>query len=327
MEKKHKKSKRRSDIIFVTVMLAFPIVQFCLMWIGVNFNSILLAFQEYDINFNVTWSANNFVKIYDNIMNDKEIGRLMVNSLIFWFAKTLLTLPTSILISFYFYKRYKHHNAIKTAYFIPGLISSVVKVTIFYVLVDRAYPLIMKNLFGKEVLGLLVDSNTQFATIMFYNIFFSLAGSFLYYSSAMSTVSEDISEAAQIDGATPMKELFYVTLPAIYPMLSVQFIASIPGIFINDHGLYAFYRATGFTGVNVLGNYFIQGLTEQGQRSYPYFSAFGLIISVLACIITFSAKAILDHYDPMRVQDGSEKHRNRRKGKPTCQSSKKITMN
>ena len=40
--------RKRNDIIFYCLMLAFPVVQFCIFYIGVNFNSILLTFRKYD---------------------------------------------------------------------------------------------------------------------------------------------------------------------------------------------------------------------------------------------------------------------------------------
>ena len=36
------------DLIFYTLMMLFPVAQFCVMYIGVNFNSILLAFKKID---------------------------------------------------------------------------------------------------------------------------------------------------------------------------------------------------------------------------------------------------------------------------------------
>ena len=42
----YSKRKKASDMKFYCIMLAFPLLQFVLMWIGVNINSILLAFKE-----------------------------------------------------------------------------------------------------------------------------------------------------------------------------------------------------------------------------------------------------------------------------------------
>ena len=300
------KKKRRADIRFVCVMLAFPVIQFCIMWIGVNFNSILLAFKAYDLNYDFTWTLGNFTRVFEDFIGNRVVIESMLYSVLFWFCTQVLTLPVALLISYYLYKRYRFHNALKTAYFIPSLVAAIVTVTTFYILVDRAYPALMQILFDKSELGLLVNPKTQVGTILFYNVFYSLAQGFLYLSSAMSGVDDGLSEAAQIDGATPLQEFFHVILPCIYPTLSVYFIASIPAMFVNDFGLYGFFKTTNSSIFNTMGSYFMLGLTTWGEREYPYFSAFGLVLSVFACIITFSLRALVNRMDPFADQDGSK---------------------
>ena len=303
---KYGQKKRRADLIFVCIMLIIPILQFCIMWIGVNFNSILLAFKQYDLNFDYTWSLNNFTRVINELKSNQGIIESMWNSVIFWVCTSVLTLPIALLISYYLYKRYRLHGVLKTAYFIPSLMAGIVTVTVFYILVDRGYPLIMEKLFGRSELGLLINGKTQFGTVLVYNIFYSLAQGFLYLSSAMSSVDEGLSEASQIDGATPLQEFFYVTLPCIYPTLSVYFISSIPAMFVNDFGLFGFFKTAGSSVFSVMGSYFMVGLTERGEREYPYFSAFGLILSVIACVITFSLRALINRMDPFADEDGSK---------------------
>jgi hypothetical protein len=40
-------NKRKQDLIFYIVMLAYPVLQFAIFYVGVNFNSILMAFQYF----------------------------------------------------------------------------------------------------------------------------------------------------------------------------------------------------------------------------------------------------------------------------------------
>ena len=324
MKKKHYgQKKRRADLFFVCVMLAFPIIQFCIMWIGVNFNSILLAFKKYDADYNYIWTLDQFDRVLGELQSNLGVISSMWNAVIFWVCTSVLTLPIALLISYYLYKRYKYHGVLKTAYFVPSLMAGIVTVTVFYILVDRGYPMVMEKLFGRQELGLLINGKTQFGTVLFYNVFYSMAQGFLYMSSAMSSVDEGLSEAAQIDGATPLQEFFYVTLPCIYPILSVYFIGSIPAMFVSDFGLFGFFKTAGASVFSVIGSYFMVGLTEWGAREYPYFAAFGLVLSVMACTITFSLKAIVNRMDPFADEDGSKRKarlekKQRRREKRSC---------
>ena len=48
MTKRGEKTAKRREMLFYILMIALPVLQFCIFYIGVNFNSILLAFQTYD---------------------------------------------------------------------------------------------------------------------------------------------------------------------------------------------------------------------------------------------------------------------------------------
>ena len=63
-----KKRKRMTaskwrEIAFYVLILAFPVIQFSVFYIGVNFNSFLLAFKKIDVLENTT------VFTFDNIKN------------------------------------------------------------------------------------------------------------------------------------------------------------------------------------------------------------------------------------------------------------------
>lgn len=313
-----KKSKRwtkgrRQDLVFVCIMLAIPVLQFCIMWLGVNFNSILLAFKKYDLNFNYTWTTANFRNVFKELTSDPWIMDAAKTSFLFYFCTQLLTLPVALFVSFYFYKRWKFARILKTIYFMPSLISGVVTVTVFYIIVDRGYPQLMEFITGEQVLGLLINKDTQKGVILFYNIFYSLTQGFLYFSSSMSNVDDGISEAAQIDGASTLQEFFYITLPSIFPILSVYFIGTLPIIFTSDFSMFAFFKTAGVANFTTLGNHFVVGITTYGEPRYPYYSAFGLVLSLFACILVYGIKGILKVFDPFGDQDGAKAQKRREK--------------
>ena len=127
----------------------------------------------------------------------------------------------------------------------------------------------------------------------------------------MSGAGEEISEAAQIDGASTLQEFFYITIPSIFPILSVYFVGSLPTLFTSDFSMYAFFKTAGVANFTTLGNYFIVGITTYGESMYPYYSAFGLVLSLFACVLVYGMKGILNRVDPFRDQDGAKAQRRR----------------
>ena len=49
----------KGDMLFYVLMMAWPILQFCVFYIAVKFNSILYSFQRYDkLSRTFTWTLD-----------------------------------------------------------------------------------------------------------------------------------------------------------------------------------------------------------------------------------------------------------------------------
>ncbi len=296
------RSKRRKDLIFYCGILAVPLIQFCIMYIGVNFNSILLSFKEYDASGNYVWTLGNFAEVINDFRFDQFLQDSLLNTVFLFALITLVSIPTSLFISFYFYKKFAFSRVMQVVMFIPSIISGVVTITCFYYLADYGWPLLVELFTGKEgTMGLLVNSETRKGTLIFYNLFYSLAGNFLFYSSAMGGIDTSVSEAAQIDGANLRQEFFHVTLPMIYPTLSTFIVGGFAGSLIGDYGMYAFSKTSGGAAIPTMGYFFTSGImNDTEQLRYPYFSAMGLVLTVITCVVVFSVRALMNRLDPFR---------------------------
>lgn len=304
-KRNYAKRKRTSDMRFYCVMIALPLLQFILMWIGVNINSILLAFKEINVDYTYEWTLNQFIRVFHDMTADTSVREGLINSAIFWFFTTIITFPTSLAISYYLYRNYRFAKYIKTVLFLPSVISGTVTAVVIYQLFDRAYPYIVNALFGEQVMGLLTNPETQLVALIGYQTFYGLAGNFIFLSSAMSGIDPSISDAARVDGASAMQEFFRVTLPMIWPTVSIFLVMTTISIFTGDYGMYTFYKVAGVTGINTMGYLFTRGLTEFGEIRWPYYSALGLVLTVLSCLVVFPLRAYMNSKSPFRDEDGT----------------------
>lgn len=316
--RKHKstiQTKKKKDLIFYCMLLALPLTQFLVMWFGVNINSILLSFKHYDLSGNVSLTLDNFVQVFKNFATDDYLRASLANSVKFYLINFVITLPTSLIISFYFYKKFALSKSLKIILFLPSVVAGVVAITVFYYIADRGYPYLVELFTGKEnVMGLLVNSETRTTTILFYNIFYSLAGSFLFYTSAMAGIDQSVSEAAQIDGANLVVEFIHVTMPCIFPTFKTFLAAGAATILIGDYGMYAFSKISGGSAVPTMGYYFTAGIMEDTTRvKYPYFAALGIVLSIFTALIVFTIRGLLNQVDPYEDLDGSKKARRKQK--------------
>ena len=97
-------SKNKGDILFYCLILLIPLTQIAIFYFGVNFQSIMMAFQRYVTTENkFYWDpAANFNQFKADI-KDQTFWNMIGSSFIVWiftqFAGTILAL----LFSFYIY--------------------------------------------------------------------------------------------------------------------------------------------------------------------------------------------------------------------------------
>ncbi len=194
--------EKRKDLLFYILMMIFPIGQFSIFYIGVNFNSFLLSFQKIDLlSGNITWTFDNISNAFEDLTSSASMLPLLKTSVLSYLILLVIGTPLGVLFSFYIYKKLPFSNGFRVILFLPSIISAIVMVTIFQFFVERAIPAFVLKLFDVQIRGLMENISTRYATIMFYNIWVGFGTGVLMYSNGMSGISPDIVESAHLDGA------------------------------------------------------------------------------------------------------------------------------
>lgn len=298
--KKKKKWWTDKDFLFYCLLMAFPLVQFLVFYVGVNFNSILMAFQRIDIQKDtIEWTVNNIKNAFEMMTGSAELLSVMSVSLIAYVVLTGLSVPLGLFFSYYIYKKLPLSGMFRVILFLPSILSAIVMATIFQFFFERAIPAAMMQFFDIEMAGLLENSETRFACILFYNILIGFGTHVLMYTNSMSGISKEIVEASQLDGASTLQEFLHVTLPMIYPTLAMFLFTGVAGIFTNQLHLYSFYGSSAPGGISTYGYYFYaKTKTATSVAEYPLLSAMGLLMSAVAVPLTLGVKWFLEKIGP-----------------------------
>jgi len=295
--------RRLKEKIFFWSILALPVLQFCVFYIGVNFNSVLLSLQSIKMDasgngYIYDWVYfKNFSDCIHLLFTEYSLVQSFKNSLIAYFAGLLVGTTLSLLFSYYIYKKSLFSGVFKVMLFLPSIISSAAMVIIFKYFMEEAYPEFMYSAFGKEVGGLLSDPDSTFTTILVYSIWIGFGGGVLMYLGAMNSISDSVVEAAYLDGITPLKEFFYITLPMIYPTLVTFIVTGIAGIFTNQMNLYTF-KGIKVSYRDYTYGYYLFLKTSQGMTEYPQAAAMGILFTIILAPFTFLIRWLLEKYGP-----------------------------
>lgn len=301
------RSQKRN--IFFGLMIIVPIALFVVFYGFINVNTILMAFKKYEavngfsVGYEVSFAGfENFVVVI-KMLSYGENYRMITNSLILWAFKLFIGLTVSVLFSYYVYKKAVGSGFFRIVLFLPNVISNLIMVYLFRYLVDNAFSTVFNFDFG-----LLTNPKTNFATIIFFNLWLGFAGQTLMLTSAMSSINESIVESAQLDGVNSIQELFYITLPMIFPTFMTFIVIGIAEIFVDQMSLVTFYdKFSVRPQLKTVGYYLFQQAYESelvpttpwetnpetGKLSYPQLSAFGVMISVVIIPLSFGVKKLL----------------------------------
>lgn len=295
-----KKRWKDKNLLFYCLLMAFPVAQFLVFYIGVNFNSILMAFQKIDVRTDtVTWTVSNMKNAFQMMTGSPELLSVMSVSITAYLLLNAIGIPLGLFFSYYIYKKLPLSGAFRVILFLPSILSAIVMATIYQFFVERAIPTMMMQFFDIKMMGLMENPDTRFAFIIFYNVLMGFGANVLMYTNSMSGISPDVVEAAQLDGTSTLQEFIHVTLPMIYPTITMFLFTGVAAIFTNQMNLFSFYGATAPNDVSTYGYYFYtQTQGAQSIAEYPLLSAMGLLMSVVAIPLTLLVKWLLEKFGP-----------------------------
>lgn len=301
-QKTAKRKVGKSGWIFYSIAMAVPILQFLIFYIGVNINSVLMAFQKYDTaSGRSDWIGfYNFVTAFTDLMKGDRLKYLLLNSLLYFVISVGIVTPLSLMFSYYIYRQMRWSGFFKVVLFLPSVISSMIFVLLFSNFVDRVIPSFFELLKRPNTEGLFANSETRRGTLIFFNIWLAFSGSILLYLNAMSQVSESSIEAAQIDGASSWKVFLSIALPSVWPTIVTFFAISLAGFASNQAYLFSFWGDNANPELQTLGYYMYELVMRQGttRADYNLAAAVGLCFTAIIAPLTIIVRKLMIRFGP-----------------------------
>lgn len=222
----HLKKRKKSigEIVFICTMLALPVLHFCLFWVYINFDTIVLSFQRFDMDSGL-WKPtgfSNYLELWRELVRPNSVlPRAIFNSFSIFLWNDFVIVPVSIFCAYILYKGVPAKGAFKIIFFLPSIISAVVLTLAFSFMFDVTNGF-LPGLLESMGLGGIVpfdgyfgDANYAWWMILIYGLWSGIGYNIVLVSGAMTRIPEEVIEAGKLDGLSNFKELFYVTIPMI----------------------------------------------------------------------------------------------------------------
>jgi putative aldouronate transport system permease protein len=123
--------------------------------------------------------------------------------------------------------------------------------------------------------------------------------SVIIYLAVITSIDEEMMEAASLDGASRVQKIRYILLPNLVPTIIILTLLSIGRIFFGDFALiYAIVENNGllFPTTDVIDTYIYRALINGGQE-YGMITAIGICQSILGFLVVVCSNWAVKRYD------------------------------
>ena len=265
---------------------------------------IQISFRDYRPVHGITGSEWVGLQWFDQFLSHYEFRQIFMNTVILSLY-SLATFPLPIIFALVLHamRNEKYTKVVQTVSYIPHFISTSVMVGIVNVLlspVSGIYGNVYRLLGG---VGYPVDFQATAEAFrhlyVWSGVWQGLGWSSIIYIAALSSVSSELHEAAQIDGASRLKRMWYIDIPAIMPTIAIQFILRCTSIIsVGFEKAYMLQTPLNKTTSEVISTY-IYNVGMASFRSFSYGAATGLFNTVINLGLLFAV-----NYGVRKATDG-----------------------
>ena len=157
------------------------------------------------------------LKNYAKVLGDEAFIQSIGNTFIY----VLVTVPASLLIAYLLAMMARKTRKLSVAYEVLFAISMAASDAVIAMIFQLAYNSqlgIINKVLGTNI-DWLHDSRYALMSLMFIQIWKNIGYNFLFMLSALRNLSDDVLEAARLDGVTGWKLHLKVIIPLVSPML------------------------------------------------------------------------------------------------------------
>ena len=251
----------------------------------------IIAFKDYKI-FKGIWGSpwcglDNFIRLFQS----DNFYLIMRNTLVISFYKIAIGFPIPILLALLINEvnNTAFKKTVQTVAYLPHFISWVVIASLASTLLsptDGAINMVRADL-GLDPIFFMGDSRYFRGVLVVSDIWKEMGWSAIIYLAALAGISQDMYEAATIDGASKMQKLVYITLPSIVPTIIVMLLLRVGGILnAGFEQVFTMYNPSVYDVADIIDTYVYRvGIV---QTKYGFSAAVGLFKSVIACVMVVS---------------------------------------
>ncbi len=277
------------------ILLILPCIIFFLIFAYIPMYGVIIAFKDFrlgDTIFSAPWVGFQWFREF---FNNMYFWRLIKNTLLINIYQLLFGFPIPIIFALVLneIRLIKFKKTIQTISYMPYFISTVIVVGMLYNFFGVNHGVINNILesMGYERINFFMESKYFRPLYVGSGIWQSFGYSSIIYIAAMSAVDTNLYEAALIDGANRLQQIWHITLPAIKPTIIILLILNIGALMSEGfQKIILMYNPAIYDVADVISTFiYRRGLIAM---EYSFSTAIGLFNSVINFSLLIMANTV-----------------------------------
>ena len=276
-------------------LLMLPGIIYFIIFKYVPMAGLVISFQNYSPYLGILESEWVGLENFKTFFMNPDFKMLLVNTFSISILNLVFFFPMPILLALLLneIKNKLVKKSIQTMIYIPHFISMVIVASITFTLLNTESGIINQIVYALtgEKLEFLADPKYFRWIIVIQNIWKETGWGMIIFLAALAGVDTQLYEAAQVDGAGKLRQMWHITLPAIKSTSIIMLIMKV-GTLLNTgfEQIFLMKNSLNSSVAEVFDTYvYTLGIT---QGAFSYSTAVGMFKSVVATIMVVTTNWI-----------------------------------
>ncbi len=269
-------------LMFIPVLIYVLIVYYWPM-LGIRY-----SFYDY------TLKKIEFVglKHFQKMFGEKDFWKAFTNTLVLSIVKLLITTAASVIVSVFINEMANlfAKKVLQTVIYLPHFMSWTVTAAIFTLFLSTSSTGFVNETLKswgwiKESIDFMHETHLWRPVYYVVNIWKETGWGTVIFLATLAGINPELYEAADIDGATRMQKIWYVTVPELANTIIIVLILNLAKVLNLFESVFVMYNNRVFEVSDVVSTYIYRKTFLTAIPNYGYTTAVGLFKSLVGCFL------------------------------------------
>lgn len=231
----------------------------------------------------------HFRTAFQSIGFPRAFRNTMLLSAVNIVVQMVLTIIISLLLNEVVNARFK--KFVQTVIYLPHFLSWVVVASLFILMLSRGGIInALVTAFGGDPVYFMVSQKWWRPIYLIALAWREVGWGTVIFLAALAGIDPQMYESAKMDGANRLQQMIYITLPHLFPTISIVLIMNLAKIFNLFESVMVLYNPMVYEVADVIQTYVFRIGIQQHQ--FGYATAVGLFRSVIAFVLVVGANRL-----------------------------------